>query len=162
MLSAQTCPRCDLKLISKNDFSHCSQYHGILLNLVDFKKNTSPTFVQKCWKKWIHLTNKKSFKCPCCSTRMINLNYDSKNLLELDCCPNCYAIWLDDGEFNILKNQFEAVSPNSEVASHQWAELARSLLLHQNTIDRYKRIQKLGKFLNQPVTLRQRLSALIG
>lgn len=150
----KTCPQCQSKLLIKQEVAHCPKYHGVLLTLVAFRRSTSQVFVQKCWQKWLQLTNKKSFKCPSCLTRMINLNYDSQHSLQLDCCPSCYAIWLDSGELSIIKDLFKSSEDGN---SKRWDEFAQSLLMHQKTIDRYQNIQKYGNVLGQDAGVHRRV-----
>lgn len=90
---------------------------------------------------------------------MVQVNILTNPHLELDCCPSCFNIWFDTGEFQTAKNYAEKIaSTASERISSQQAPTSsisevnavygQILQKHMDQILRYERIQKVGQFLS--------------
>ena len=81
--------------------------------------------------------------------------HDTKKNLELDCCPNCYAIWLDKGEgadlhLAFLTFEAEQVTDerNMKIAELQY-EIGKEMIEQDNRIQRYKKIAAIGETLSK-------------
>lgn len=153
------CPRCKNALSAKNEINYCEQ-HGVLLRHDDFKKHTSKKFSQVFWSALFSLTQLRGLSCPDCKSRMIILNPKSNKKLELDCCPNCYAIWLDKGEATDLHLAFLAFEAEEtgpakakEIAELQYL-IGKELIEQDERIQRYEKITAVANSLNKRVRYR--------
>lgn len=153
------CPRCQLELKIKDGILFCIN-HGILLRLNDFKNATSKKFSQHFWTFWYKVRQVGGLKCPDCSSRMIVLNSHGKRSFEIDCCGNCFAIWLDKGEYADLKSaylEFENELQNLENIKNNsdlMYRFGKELVEYNNRLIRYERLTALGKTLTMRIRYR--------
>lgn len=128
-----------------------------MLTLQDFQQGTNRGFAQWFFSSWLRLGNKRTISCPACNTKMIQLIVEGKNKIELDCCPACFALWLDSGEDLLLHKLFQkhmGTEKIRDLSSEQHQVLANILLEHDHKIQRYKFFARLGRFLNVRLRVR--------
>ena len=128
------------------------------------------TLVERFWKYWAKFKRDKSISCPGCGSRMEVLNKEMQTSLEIDCCPQCFALWLDAGEDQALHEFFrttyaqadQAVVPHGPRAftKEDFEILAKAALDHEQAIARYNRIAEMATELSKPLPLHRRLRAI--
>lgn len=83
---------------------------------------------------------------------MIQLNIEEPQSFELDCCPNCFGLWLDTGEESLLQKIFYEHTksvPVTDFSSEQSAALGKIVMAQENVLRRYDLISKVGDFLSK-------------
>lgn len=78
-----------------------------------------------------------------------------KKNLEIDCCPNCYSVWLDKGEgadLHLAFLTFEAEQMSEAKAkkiSDLQYQVGKEIIEIDNRIERYKKIAEIGEVLSK-------------
>jgi Zn-finger nucleic acid-binding protein len=54
------------------------------------------------------VTTSREMTCPICAATMETYRYAYCSGIVLDRCPECYAIWVDDGELQAIQDHLEA------------------------------------------------------
>ena len=83
---------------------------------------------------------------------MIQLTVQKKRSFELDCCPSCFALWLDASEEELLKDLFVKHIQKEKILdlSHEQNEaIGKIVLAHEATLDRYKKIEAIGTLMGK-------------
>ena len=148
------CPRCSDPLASKKDIAFCAK-HGVLLKAKQLEKMTSKSFSQLFWGKWFSLLQMGGVKCPSCLSRMIILNPATKKEVEIDCCPNCLAVWLDKNEgadLHLAFLTFEAeqlTEEKSKTVTELQALVGKEMAKLDARNQRYKKLAALGEELTR-------------
>ncbi len=77
--------------------------------------------------------------CPACAARMETYEYSFCSGITLDRCPECYAIWVDDGELQAIQDHLEeghtparAVAPVIEDEDHAATIALMDARVHQS------------------------------
>jgi Zn-finger nucleic acid-binding protein len=153
------CPRCSKPLINKQNILYCLD-HGVLLRHDDLKRLTSKKFSQYFWIAWFKFNQIGGLKCPDCLVRMIILNPETNKNVELDCCANCYSIWLDKGEASDIHMAFLAFEAQNltddkikEISNLQNL-IGKELIAQDKRIQRYKKITAVSEALTQRLKYR--------
>lgn len=151
---SKNCPRCKEHLEVIKDIEYCKK-HGVLLKAKQLEKMTNKNFSQVFWTKWFSLLQKGGLRCPSCLSRMIILNPATKKDLEVDCCPSCFAIWLDKGEgadLHFAFLTFEAERHSDEkyikIAELQYL-IGKEMIEIDERNQLYKKISAIGEMLNK-------------
>jgi len=151
---SKSCPRCSDHLAVKKEIEYCAK-HGVLLKAKQLEKLTSRNFSQVFWTKWFSLLQKGGLRCPSCLSRMIILNPATKKEIEIDCCPNCFAVWLDKGEgsdlhFAFLTFEAEQLTDEKtiKIAELQYL-VGKEMIEIDERNQRYKKIAALGEILSK-------------
>ena len=151
---SKNCPRCTDHLEEKRDVQYCVK-HGVLLKAKQLEKMTSKKFSQIFWTKWFSLLQKGGLRCPSCLSRMLILNPSTKNELEIDCCPNCFSIWLDKGEgadlhFAFLTFEAEQLTVEKHKKISELQHLVgKEMIKLDEKNQRYRKISALGELLSK-------------
>jgi Zn-finger nucleic acid-binding protein len=75
------------------------------------------------WSDWDSLDLKpKDLKCPSCDRGLVAVLYADKGI-EVDCCPSCRGIWLEDGEFASIVDELTAELLNKPISQYVKASL---------------------------------------
>lgn len=111
------CPRCNSNLstteIQNITIEMCPSCDGLWLDKFEITKilncesdsiKSSEIAAALEKDKNINNTENKSIKCPACSSEMTNTSYMFNNNINVDLCPKCFGIWLDDGELKEIIN----------------------------------------------------------
>lgn len=145
------CPRCKADLKKGHYDQFCPNHHGGLFSLSEFQRSTDRWFTEWFYSTWLRLGNKRSISCPACKTKMIQLNVEDKSDFELDCCPSCFSLWLDSGEEKLIKDLFQrhlAANEIRDLTAEENEILGNIVLEHEKTLQRYRRIEILGRVLS--------------
>lgn len=103
------CPNCNIDLETKPagpvEVDACPQCQGVWYEGEELRlaKDASDTDLKwldfEIWKDWDSLElNLTKILCPQCSQKLVSVKY-AETPVEIDCCPTCKAIWLEEGEF---------------------------------------------------------------
>ena len=103
------CPTCDVdlevKIAGPVDVDECPECHGMWFEDDELRRAKDAWDVDlnwmdfELWKEWESLElNPKELTCPNCSRGLVAVHYGDTGV-EVDCCPSCKGIWLDDREF---------------------------------------------------------------
>jgi len=103
------CPRCHTESrkrgISTVEVDECPQCKGLWFGKDELRKAKDQTDADLRWmdfELWKHQDRfhvaAKPVRCPACDVPMAAVTYD-KTDIEVDCCPKCWGVWLDGGEF---------------------------------------------------------------
>ena len=66
----------------------------------------------------VRVDHKRQKKCPVCPDEMlIRQLFDTKNEVEIDQCWECGGIWLDVGEINKIRGQYETMAERSDAVN---------------------------------------------
>ncbi|WP_413289618.1 hypothetical protein [Bdellovibrio sp. HCB337] len=82
---------------------------------------------------------------------MIQLSIEENLNFELDCCSSCFSLWLDSGEDTKIKELFQrhlAAAEIRDLTSEENEILGKIVLEHAKTMERYKRIERLGRTMS--------------
>lgn len=145
------CPRCRETLKAGEKDYFCPKNHGALLTLGGFQNRTNRGFTQWFFASWLRRGNKRTISCPACSSKMVQLNIEARASFDLDGCPHCFAVWLDAGEEQLLKDLFHRHLEADQIRdlnSDQHETLGRLILQHDQVIRRYTMLEKLARVLN--------------
>lgn len=146
------CPRCQTPLRSAEKDHFCPNHHGALLTLTDFQQETNRKFTKWFFSSWLRFGNKRTIQCPECSTKMIQLTVEGKTTFELDCCPSCFALWLDSGEdvllYKLFQKQME-MEKIRDLTSEQHQILAKIVLQQDSKLQRWKSLGRWGRLFSK-------------
>jgi len=103
------CPRCDVALIAHGvegvEIDKCPQCKGLWFQqgeLRDAKDVAAPDVRWLDFEIWKHMDHFRfsvlPLICPKCKIPMVAVSYGDTDV-EVDYCPKCQGIWLDEGEF---------------------------------------------------------------
>ena len=106
------CPCCDAELetvkIKDIDVDRCSECEGVWFDDDELRQAKDVSGKDINWidfEIWKHedlfKVEPRDLKCPKCSLPLIAIDYGDTNV-EVDCCPKCKGVWLDNGEFNSI------------------------------------------------------------
>ena len=108
------CPVCKKELEKKKidnvETDECAQCKGLWFEDDELRQAKDISGQDINWIDfdiWSHENEFKidarGLKCPACSKSLVTLNYADTGV-EIDCCPKCKGVWLDEGEFdNVIK-----------------------------------------------------------
>jgi Zn-finger nucleic acid-binding protein len=127
------CPTCKIGLETKPagpvEVDACPQCHGVWYEGEELRlaKDASDTDLKwldfEIWKDWDSLElNLKRMACPGCSQNLVGVRY-AETPVEIDCCPACKAIWLEEGEFVAIVDSLKA-----EVVSKPFSQYVKASL----------------------------------
>jgi len=152
--SQPDCPRCKVALKTGGLDYFCPESHGVLMTLEGLQDETSRVFARWIFSAWFRFKNKRSISCPACKTKMIQVHVQDKRDFELDCCPFCFAIWLDSGEDYRLKELFykrTQLEQLRDLTSEENQILGKIVLEHEETKERFRKIEALGNQLSKRI-----------
>ena len=112
------CPTCKIALETKSagpvEVDACPQcqgvwYEGEELRLAKDASDSDLNWLDfEIWKDWDSLELKlKKMACPGCNQNLVGVRY-AKTPVEVDCCPACKAIWLEEGELAAIVDALKA------------------------------------------------------
>ena len=125
------CPTCNIALETKSagpvEVDACPQcqgvwYEGEELRLTKDASDTDLNWLDfEIWKDWDSLELKlKKMACPNCNQNLVCVRY-AATPVEVDCCPACKAIWLEEGELAAIVDALKA-----EVVSKPFSQYVKA------------------------------------
>jgi len=107
------CPKCGGAWFEDDEIRQAKDAWDMDLNWMDFE----------LWKEWDSLDVKtKELACPSCNRGLVAVHYADTGI-EVDCCPSCKALWLEDGEFASILDALEAELLRKPVSQYLTASL---------------------------------------
>jgi Zn-finger nucleic acid-binding protein len=111
------CPACKDELtpntIGKIEIDECVKCKGIWFDDDELRQAKDISGKDLNWMDFEIWKHEKDFKlipgnraCPKCIQYLVSMNYADKKI-EIDCCPKCKGVWLDENEF---KNIIDALT----------------------------------------------------
>ncbi len=108
------CPKCQKNMNQKKlqevTIDECVQCKGIWFDSGEFREAKDQSEPDANWLDfdiWRHEDqfefNAAALQCSKCTQKMASVKYGSSPI-EIDCCPNCHSVWLDQGEFKKIIN----------------------------------------------------------
>ncbi len=125
------CPKCNIALEKRTvgpvEVDACPQCNGVWYEGEELRrsKDAADTDLNwldfEIWKEWDKLElNLKKMTCPNCSQNLVGVRY-AETPVEIDCCPACKAIWLEEGEFAAIVDALKA-----EVVSKPFSQYVKA------------------------------------
>ncbi len=127
------CPRCSLHLErvrGPNGFAWtCPDCGGHGVSVGVLRKSASSEAVREIWESARAQESRHGVACPVCTKQMAvyKVDEEDEDSLELDVCPTCSFVWLDDGELDAL-SEAEDVPDSSGEAEDELSPLTREVL----------------------------------
>jgi len=88
----------------------------------------------------------KRRKCPKCDdVVMMRHFFGVRKEVEVDECPGCAGFWLDHGELNRVREQFESAQ-DREQATEKWLDANAGAQLSEMAEESQERLQKARRF----------------
>ncbi len=105
---ASLCPNCraGLKNVVSRDGSYfaCGSCQGKLIGVGLLKTVRHPEAVQGLWVEAKRLNRPVGKRCPTCQKAMLAVTSPPEDgAIEVDACPRCYMIWLDQDELEKIR-----------------------------------------------------------
>jgi len=127
----KSCPKCNAQLKPKSvgpvEVDECRKCKGIWFDKDELRRAKDTTDSDMNWMDfeiWKHedrfKTKPSEINCPSCKTQTQTIEYGATSV-EVDYCPSCQGIWLDDREFKKIIESLE-----QELVSKSFSEYVRS------------------------------------
>ena len=92
------CPKCGGAWFEDDELRQAKDAWDGDLNWIDFE----------LWETWDSLDLRaRELPCPSCDRPLVAVHYADTGV-EVDCCPSCRALWLEDGELAGILDALEA------------------------------------------------------
>lgn len=99
------CPKCNHSLSPKIIVDECDNCHGMWFERGELRKSKDLVDADLNWMDFEIWKHSDKFRpteddvpCPKCSKQLVSLEYSDTGV-EIDYCPTCKGVWLDQGEF---------------------------------------------------------------
>jgi Zn-finger nucleic acid-binding protein len=114
----RSCPKCETELkpkaIGPVEVDECEMCKGVWFDKDELRQAKDVTDSDLNWMDfeiWKHEDRFKSkgtkINCPVCKTETVAIDYGS-TAIEVDYCPSCQGIWLDEDEFKKIIESLES------------------------------------------------------
>ncbi|NNG01528.1 MAG: hypothetical protein HKM93_19225 [Desulfobacteraceae bacterium] len=111
------CPKCEVELtqtgIGSVEVDECEQCKGVWFDKDELRQAKDMTDADLNWMDfdiWKHEDRFKvkpsAINCPVCKTKTQTIDYGSSTI-EVDYCPSCQGIWLEEHEFKKIIDSLE-------------------------------------------------------
>ncbi len=113
----KSCPRCKIqltpKVIGPVEVDECEQCNGVWFDKDELRQAKDITDSDLNWMDfeiWKHEDRFKAktsgINCPVCKTQNQTIDYGA-TAVEVDYCPSCRGVWLDENEFKKIIESLE-------------------------------------------------------
>ncbi len=144
------CPKCtgrDLRATKIEDdlaVLGCDNCHGSLLPLMQYRQwvEVHPVEVEHEEDRQCSVETDETstaLQCPKCSSLMMKYRISSATENRVDLCASCYDLWLDSGEWQLIK-QLEMQGMLPSIFSDFWQDNIRTELFEKSYHERYEAI----------------------
>jgi Zn-finger nucleic acid-binding protein len=93
------------------------------------------------------------YRCPKCADMVMARHFFTvKHKIEVDECPGCAGLWLDGGELEMIRSQFESEAARDQAWQEEFtrsfgAELAAMDAEHQHQMEKAQRLAHALRFV---------------
>lgn len=149
------CPTCRDQKLEPKELEEglvaavCDQCHGALLSLMNYRywvdKGGADKLKQLDDDTVVIEDNDKAQTCPKCARLMTKFRIGVPSSHRLDLCTGCDEAWLDNGEWNLLK-QLDVCGKLPKIFTDAWQRNIRIDRQQQRLDDRYESLLGLDDF----------------
>jgi len=131
------CPKCsdqmEIQMIEDVEIDLCKKCSGIWFDQDELRKAKDQTEPDLNWMDFEIWKNENKFQfsqkplvCPKCDLDMVQIDY-GKTGVEVDYCPKCRGVWLDEGEFKKIIENLNSELANKSISEYVKASLEEGL-----------------------------------
>jgi len=139
-IEVDECPQCGGTWFEDDELRRAKDAWDADLSWMDFE----------LWKEWDSLVlSHRDLICPSCSKGLVAVQYADTGI-QVDCCPSCKGIWLDDGEFAAIIDALTAEllsKPFSQYIKASLEEAKEVLTGGESTVSEWKDFKTVLRML---------------
>lgn len=135
----KSCPKCKIELKAKSvgslELDECEKCGGVWFDKDELRQAKDITDSDLNWMDFEIWKHKDRFKakpseidCPVCNIKTRKIRYGATSV-EIDYCPSCQGVWLDENEFKKIIESLE-----EELNSKSFSEYIKESILEAKEI----------------------------